>query len=167
MPGRLYEYLAQDHAVLGQLLEDAISHPGGIDLAAYESFRAGLLRHIGIEERILFPMARRMRGGEPLPIEARLHRDHAALAALLVPPPTMELLHTMKALLERHNDLEERTGGLYELCEALVGEEPSATQLRAAPAVPVAPHVDSAKVHENIRLLLDAVAAAPDERGGD
>jgi len=41
-----------------------------------------------MEERILLPAAQRLRGGERLPIAARLRLDHGALAALLVPSAT-------------------------------------------------------------------------------
>ena len=48
--------------------------------------RTGLLRHIGMEEKILFPAARRLVHGEIVTsVIAQLHLDHAALTALLVP----------------------------------------------------------------------------------
>jgi hypothetical protein len=167
MPGPLHQYLAGDHDRLAALLHEASTPPGGVESTAYESFRAGLLRHIGIEERILFPLARRSRGGDPLPVAAQLHRDHAALAALLVPTPTTEILATIQALLDEHNILEEEDGGLYEACEHLAGEELEAlvAQARAAPEVPVAPHFDGPNVHQNIEVLLAARVAHEDAGG--
>ncbi|MEP6889972.1 MAG: hemerythrin domain-containing protein, partial [Nitrospirota bacterium] len=61
---------------------------GAVDQGTYDQFRAGLLRHIGTEEKILLPAAQRLRGGQPLPIAAKLRLDHGAIASLLMPPPT-------------------------------------------------------------------------------
>jgi hypothetical protein len=167
MPGPLHQYLAGDHDRLAVLLDEASARPGEVEPTAYEAFRAGLLRHIGIEERILFPLARRARGGDPLPVVAQLHRDHAALAALLVPPPTTEIIATIQALLDEHNVLEEEDGGLYEACEHFAGEELDAlvAQVRTAPEIPVAPHFDTPNVHQNIQVLLAARTANQDTGG--
>src|SRR5262245_30922604 len=73
---------------LDALLERAMSDPENIDDSAYAQFRAGLLKHIGMEEKVLLPAAQKLRGGEPLPVAPRLRLDHGALAALLVPSPT-------------------------------------------------------------------------------
>jgi hypothetical protein len=67
MPGKIYRYLADDHERLDALFERAVSDPENIDMSAYGQFRSGLLKHIGMEEKILLPAARRMRGGEPPP----------------------------------------------------------------------------------------------------
>jgi len=40
-------------------------------------------------------------------IEKQLHRDHAALAALLVPPPTAVEIGQIKSILSIHNEIEE------------------------------------------------------------
>ena len=104
MAGWLHEYLAADHARLDRLL----THETG-----YPEFRRGLLRHIGIEGRILFPVLRKHRGLTPL--EQQLHRDHAVLAALLVPPPTSNEIAQIVAILEPHNAIEECADGLYDL----------------------------------------------------
>ena len=65
MAGELHEFLARDHERLDELLGRCVRAGGTIDRGPYEKFREGLLRHIAIEERILFPVARhpeRMRG---------------------------------------------------------------------------------------------------------
>jgi hypothetical protein len=80
MPGKIYGYLAGDHQRLDDLLERTMSGET-IDAAAYHHFRAGLLKHIGLEEKILLPAAQRLRGGEPLAVAAKLRLDHGALAA--------------------------------------------------------------------------------------
>ena len=59
MSGPLTSFLAGDHTRLDGLLRWAMTAGGVIDLAAYAEFRAGLLRHISLEEKILLPAARR------------------------------------------------------------------------------------------------------------
>jgi hypothetical protein len=149
-------FLSDDHARLDALLARAAADPQQIDKAAYSEFRRGLLRHIGMEEKILLPTAQSLRGGEPLEVAARLRLDHGALAALLVPSPTNAILKALRAILEGHNRLEEDAGGVYEICERLAGEAASEllARLRAAPEVPVAAHVDSLRVIEATRRAL-------------
>jgi len=89
----------------------------------YREFRGGLLRHIGIEEKILLPAAQRLRGGKPLPIAERIRLDHGALVALLVPPPTPAIIATIRTILLVHNRTEEEVEGLYEAAESAVGDE--------------------------------------------
>jgi hypothetical protein len=78
-PGKIYRYLAEDHARIDDALQRATSRPETIEPAAYAEFRAGLLRHIGMEEKILLPAARTARGGEPLPIASKLRSITARL----------------------------------------------------------------------------------------
>jgi len=123
---------------------------------AYDEFRRGLLKHIGMEEKILLPASQRLRGGEPLELAARLRLDHGALAALLVPTPTPVILRTLHTILESHNRVEEEAGGVYESCERLAGDaaDQLLAQLQAAPEVPAAAHVDSPKVTAATRRAL-------------
>ena len=81
MPRKIYHYLADDHARPDTLLERATARPDAIDASAYAGFRAGLLKHIAMEEKILLPAAQRQRDGQPLPIASKLRLDHGALAA--------------------------------------------------------------------------------------
>ena len=157
MHGPLHRFLADDHARLDALLQRAMHDPVHIDAAAYAAFRAGLLRHIGMEEKILLPAAQRARSGEPLPIAARLRLDHGALAALLVPRPTPEVSAAIRAILAAHNPIEEGPGGLYDTCEQLAGAELDAllARLRAAPEVRVAPHVDGPRVLASARRAIE------------
>ena len=143
MGAGLHEFLTRDHERLDTLLEED-----------YGEFRRGLLRHISIEERVLFPELRRHRGVTEL--EKQLHRDHAALAALLVPPPTPVEIGHIRSILQIHNELEEKSGGLYEIIESLSGDELSALMQRvhAIPEVPVMPNVDSPIVRSSIETLL-------------
>src|SRR5688572_26416660 len=80
----VYRYLAEDHRRLEELLRRATIAEGSIEPGAYMEFRGGLLRHIGMEEKILLPAAQAARSGDPLPLASRLRLDHGALAGLLV-----------------------------------------------------------------------------------
>jgi hypothetical protein len=139
-PGPIERLLGDDHARLDALLVRAAG-----DAGAYAEFRKGLLRHIGMEEKLLLPAARRARGGDPLPAAARLRLEHGALAALLVPTPTPMILRALRGILVPHNAIEEGPDGVYAVCERLVGSELATlvATLEAAGEVPVAAHVDS------------------------
>jgi hypothetical protein len=141
---------------LADLLRHAVADPNAVDREAYEQFRSGLLRHMAMEEKILLPEARRLRGDDPLPVAKQLRADHAALAALLVPSPTHGIITTIGSILDVHDRLEEDSEGLYPACEELPGADVEAilVRLRAVPEVPVAPHLDSPRVHEHIAKLL-------------
>lgn len=160
MAADLHRFLAEDHARLDRLLQHAVADPSGLDAEAYTAFRGGLLRHIAMEEKVLLPAARRLRGGQPLPIAARLREDHAALASLLVPTPTPSILELVREILTEHNELEECAGGLYEACEELAATELEGllATLAATPDVPLARHFDGPRVHEHIAELLRARA---------
>jgi hypothetical protein len=155
--GLIHEFLAQDHERLDAAWKAAIGG-AAIDLVAYGEFRAGLLRHIAMEEKVLFVDTRARSGGEPLPVTKQLHADHAALASMLVPPPTRELLATMHAVLEEHNPLEEEPGGLYDLCDQLAGAEVDAVlaRMHAIPPVRASQHLDEPRIHEHIARMLAA-----------
>lgn len=154
----IHHYLTADHVRLRALLERATSHPSRIDRPAYEEFRAGLLRHIAMEEKVLFRDARDRRGGEPLPVTAQLHADHAAIASLLVPSPTHALLARIRDLLDEHDPLEEGPLGLYAQCERLAGPELEdvLARMHAIPPVRVSQHLDEPRVHEHIARMLAA-----------
>ena len=150
MPERIHGYLSQDHTRLDELLTRAAAGDG----AAYEQFRAGLLRHIAMEEKVLFAEARKQ--GELAEMIERLHADHAALASLVVPPPTPALLGTIREILDEHNPIEERAHGLYDACEHLADPEALLVRMAAIPPVRVAQHVDEPRIHEHIARMLAA-----------
>jgi len=156
MAGEIYRYLTSDHARLDDALRRATSDADHIDRSAYAEFREGLLHHIGMEEKILLPASRSANAGEPLPSAAKLHLDHRALAALLVPTPTDSIIVAIRIVLDRHNPLEDGPGGVYEQCERLLG--PDADQvlvrLQNAPPVAVARHVDNSTALESARNAL-------------
>jgi hypothetical protein len=144
MTGPIEAFMTADHARLDELLRRAELSDGTIDPVAHAEFREGLLRHIGMEEKVLLPFARSKRNGEPLPVAKPLRLDHGQIAKLLVPTPDRALCEELRALLGKHNPLEEGPGGLYATCDALAGDEAEAVvaQLRAQPVVPVAKHYD-------------------------
>jgi len=163
-PGPIARYLTDDHARLDALLRRAVAQPSAIDRTAYAEFRAGLLRHIGMEEKILLPAAKRARGGAALPVAVTLRLHHGALAALLVPTPTARIADAIRTILVAHNPLEEGPGGAYAACERLAGPEGDAllATLRAAPAVSVSPHVDGPLVVDALRRALARAGFDPD-----
>lgn len=156
MSGKIHRYLAGDHERLDALLERAMSDPENIDAAAYAQFRSGLLKHIGMEEKVLLPAAQKLRRGEALPVAPKLRLDHGALVALLVPSPTAPIVAAIRAILNAHNPIEEDPGGVYDQCEELAGAEADQIlrQLQNFSEVKVLPHVDNPFVMDATRRAL-------------
>jgi hypothetical protein len=144
--GPIERFMAEDHASIDRSLAASERPDGSIDELAYARFRHDLLRHIGMEEKILLPYARRRRGGEPLVIAAQLRKDHSEIARLLVRSPSPARLDALRALLAQHNAIEEGSTGLYAACDALASEGSSAIveQLHSQPTVPLAAYYDGA-----------------------
>ena len=142
-----------------------MAHADYVDQGAYSQFRAGFLRHIGMEEKILLPAAKRLRGGAPLLIASKLRLDHGALATLLIPTPTAGVIASIRGILKEHNILEEGPGGLYETCDELAGSEAAQllAKLQAAPEVTVLPHSDTPTVMSTVHR---ARRAQPMSLGG-
>jgi hypothetical protein len=142
---------------LDDLLQRAIGEGDAVDRTRYDEFRAGLLRHIGMEEKILLPAAQRLQGGAPLAMAAKLKLDHAALACLLMPNPTTPVLETIRAILADHNRLEEGREGLYATCDRLAASEADSLvgKLEAAPGLTVMPHSDSPAVMQTLHRSLE------------
>jgi len=155
--GPLTAFLIEDHRRLDMLLQSAVAQVGSVDQGRYDQFRAGLLRHIGMEEKILLPAAQRLRGGEPLPIASKLRLDHGAIASLLMPPPTVAIVATIRAVLKVHNTIEEGLGGLYKTCDELAGSEAAQllAKLQAAPEVTVLPCSDGPAVMPAVQRALE------------
>ena len=147
--------MADDHRRLEALLERAAA-ADPIDAALYEQFRSGLLRHIGIEEKVLLPAVRRARGGEPLPLARQLRLDHGAIAAMLVPRPTQSGIARLRAMLALHDSLEEGSTGVYADCDELLAGESAALVAEAQnyPPVRTAPHNDGPAVERHIAETL-------------
>jgi hypothetical protein len=160
--GLVEDYLRRDHERLDALLGQAIAAQP-IPKDAYEAFRGGLLRHIGIEEKILIPSARAGLPAEALSVVRQLKRDHAALAALLVPTPTPAILERLQAVLVQHNPLEEGEEGFYRTCVRLAaaGEVALLARIEAAPEVPLAAHYDGPRAFTSIDHLLRLAGRTP------
>ena len=157
-PGALQRFFAADHDRLDALLRQALAGTGPIDLAPFGAFRAGLLRHIGMEEKVLFAVAREARGGMPLALAERLRVDHGAIVALLVPTPTRALVEQLLSVLGPHNRREEDPGGAYAAADEALG--PAAAErlveaLRDFPEPPLKPYNDSPAVLKHIEENLE------------
>jgi len=55
----LHHFFTKDHHRLEELLSKATEQPGEIEMKYYHQFRSGLLRHIKMEEKTLFPAAKK------------------------------------------------------------------------------------------------------------
>ena len=156
-PGPVTRFLADDHRRLEQLLQTAVASADLIGQGAYDGFRSGLLRHIGMEEKILLPAAQRLNGGTPLSIATKLRLDHGAIAALLMPTPTPKLIAILRSILNQHNQIEEGLDGLYATCDKLGSPEMEQlmAKLRAAPDLAVLPHSDTPAVLGAVRRALE------------
>jgi len=151
--GPLHRFFSADHDRLDDLLRRATAGAGPIDLALFGAFRAGLLRHIGMEEKALFAVAREARGGQALALAERLRVDHGAIAAMLVPTPTRELVERLLAVLGPHNRREEDAGGAYDAADEAIGPAAAAElalALRSFPEPPLKPFNDSPQVLKHI-----------------
>ena len=56
----LHQFFTNDHRRIDTLLDKATQQPGVINSEYYDLFRRGLLRHIKMEEKILFPAAKKV-----------------------------------------------------------------------------------------------------------
>jgi len=88
MPGPIETFLTTDHVRIDELLAASERDDGTIDVEVFAAFRQALLKHIAMEEKVLVPLAKRKRSGDPLPIAEALRKDHGEIAALLVPRPS-------------------------------------------------------------------------------
>ena len=152
----LTAYLVSDHARLHGLLARA-AVAGQLDPAAFADFRRGLLRHIAIEEKLLFPAVRKVRGGASLDRAHGLRIDHAALTSLLVPTPDLALCREILALLSMHDAKEEGAGGVYEECARWLSNDEFvllAERATSFPEVRVRPYFDGPNVYRTADAAL-------------
>jgi len=135
----LYHFFTRDHRRIETLLDKATENVGVVEMDYYHQFRTGLLRHIKMEEKILFPAAQKANGGVALPLAAKLRLDHGALTSLMVVPPNGALIRVLRHVLDQHDLLEEEPGGMYDVCEKLAEGDTQALleQLEHTPEVPV------------------------------
>jgi hypothetical protein len=71
-------------------------------------------------------------------------------------PRRPAIVAALRTILSAHNPIEEGADGLYEQCENLAGAEVERilAQLKSAPAVKVAPHVEAPTVIEATRRAM-------------
>ena len=164
--GPIAGWLSADHARLDGFLTRAVDP---IDPEPYAEFRRGLLRHIAIEEKLLFPAAQRARGGDPLALAARIRLDHGAIAALLVPTPTPAIVATIRGILTAHNALEEEPGGLYAACDRLLASDADAIvgEMAFSPEVRLSQHNDGPGVMAALRRALERAGYRLRDRAED
>ena len=154
MNGPLHRFFDADHRRLDDLLKRATADPDRVDPGPFGEFRAGLLKHIGMEEKVLFLAAMRARK-DRLPLFAKLRVDHGAIASLLVPTPTPAIISEILSILTPHNRREEEEGGIYDVCDEAVGPvaaERLLEDLRHFPEIALKGHNDAPVVHEHIRV---------------
>lgn len=102
----------------------------------FSEFRSGLLRHIGWEEELLFPLFEErtgMRGGGPTAVMRMEHRQiqqflERVQAALSSGAPTGDLEEGLLALLKGHNEKEEAV--LYPWVDRVLGEDGAGEMVR-------------------------------------
>ncbi len=137
----IYQFFEDDHRQIELYLNKATEQSNQIEMNYYHQFRTRLLRHIKMEEKSLFPAAKKANPDIILQIIPRFRLDHGAITALLVPPPTASLIKVIQYILEKHNIAEEEPGGLYDVCEALTQGQTQQLleELIATKEVPVHP----------------------------
>lgn len=165
MPTSLSAYLASDHDRMDNFLQQALTESGDINLTAYNEFRQGLLRHIGIEEKILIPALQPFFNERMKQILIQIKADHSLIVALLVPPPSRGIVAALRMILEKHNWLEEANGGFYEFSEQFDVQTISQLEekIRTAPEVKSLPNNPDPKVLAATRRALERAGYNPDE----
>lgn len=138
----IYHFFSRDHHRIEDLLDKATANPNEIKMDYYQQFRSGLLTHIKMEEKILFPAAQKANNNIPLPIAAKLRLEHGAITSLMVPPPDVKLIKVLRYILDKHDMAEEEPGGMYDMCEASTKNqtEELLEQLTKVTEVPLQPH---------------------------
>ncbi len=149
------QFLTDDHRRLDALLERTGECGSTEELAAYDDFRRGILKHIGIEEKILLTAAARLQG-MPLEQAARLRLDHGAIVSLLMPIPTTPIIRAIRTVLTAHNPIEEGDGGVYDTCEKLAASEHDEllAKILGAPEVPTHPNATTPRILDAARHAL-------------
>ncbi len=157
-------WLSRDHGDIHALLESACDGPN-LRSEPFARFRERLLRHIGIEEKLLFRALRRADPDCERERLARLRVEHAALTSLLVPTPDLALANEIRGLLESHNALEEGESGVYASClRRLPGDEVAEILERAKARAPV-PTTGYFDGPGTVRTVREALAKARGSAG--
>ncbi len=161
----LHQFFTEDHHRIDRLLNKATEKENEIDLDYYHQFRKGLLRHIKMEEKTLFPAAKKVNDALMQKLIPRYRLEHGALTALMVPPPVSSLIKVIRYVLEKHDLAEEEPGGLYDVCEALTHGQTQQllNELAAVKEVPVHPTNPAPIAIESARRALERAGYDFDE----
>lgn len=137
----LHQFFENDHLQIDIFLNKALEQSNEIEMNYYHQFRARLLRHIKMEEKVLFPAAKKINPEVIKEVLPQYRLEHGAITALMVPPPTLSLIKVIRYILEKHNKSEEEPGGLYDICEELTHGQTQGllNELTATKEVPVQP----------------------------
>ena len=154
--GPIQHFLEQDHERLDVLLARSLDSNASINENAFDEFRKGLLKHIGIEEKLIFVFVARSNALEHQAIARTLRLHHGALASLLALRPSPALISAIRTILSIHNPIEEGPHQFYEICESLMGDQASDSLARivAAPEVPVATRKQTSQLLEAAKRSL-------------
>lgn len=161
----LHRFFTEDHHQIDQLLNRATEQPNEIEMNCYHQFRTQLLRHIKMEEKILFPAAKKANPEVMQELLPKYRLEHGALTALMVPPPTLSLIKVIRYVLKRHNTDEERLEGLYDVCETLTQGQTQELleQLVGTEEVPLHPPNPASIAIESARRALERAGYDFDE----
>src|SRR5690554_477130 len=137
----IYNFLSTDHQRLDNLLNEAVADYNAIDSEKYHQFRVGLLTHIKMEEKILFPAVKKVNVNMHLPMIPQLRLVHGAITALMEIPPSKDLTKVIRYILHIHDLKEEESGSDYKICEQLAETDTAAIlqAFRTTTPVPVHP----------------------------
>lgn len=136
----IHQFFTEDHNRIDKLLEKATEDLNNIDENLYREFRIGLLTHIKMEEKILFPAAKKANDNRPLPNFSQFRLEHGALTTLMAVPPNEKLLKVLRHILHKHDEAEEIPGGMYDICEKLTQGQTEALLDEARQIKPVPVH---------------------------
>ncbi len=152
-PASIQEFLERDHNRLDILLAQALSDDGTIDQSSFDEFRKGLLKHIGIEEKLIFLFVTKLGSPEQREIAATLRIQHGAIASLLVLDPSPQSIRALRVILAVHNPIEEGGAGFYAACELLASDQAPLLleQMESIPEVPVAIRAQTSQIVESAK----------------
>ncbi len=160
---RLTDVLIHEHQELLALLHRCVSAAGALNLRLYDEFRLRQLRHLAVEEKVLLPMLRE-RGALPAAFHNGLRKDHEAVVVLCLTAPNPDFVRDLYELLAWHHKVEEEPGGVYQLFDQQVGDDPEVDRaLARLPPVTLPPYATGDKVPGLLRQVMRELGVAGDE----
>jgi len=121
--GPLYDFFKAEHRRLESLLNQATTTSGEIQEEVYAKFLSEMSRHISLEEKILLPEVLKTRLAKHFTLAAVVRWDHQAIELSLGKPPSPQVIAALRTILTTHNQKEEMAGGLFEVCEQVLGDK--------------------------------------------